>query len=76
MVNFEDLGDSISISSDIEDVPVKQNAVPAPSAGSKFLKKKPSVEEKDDDDSNVNKFLKKPQLSSGSPSPSVQTQQR
>ncbi|KAL4230692.1 hypothetical protein ACF0H5_011068 [Mactra antiquata] len=76
LVNFEDLGDSISISSDIEDSPIKQAAAPTPSSGSKFLKKKPSVEDKGDTPDNVSKFLKKPQLSTGSPSPSVQQQQQ
>lgn len=42
-VNFEDLGESISISSDIEDAPLHAKTPPAPSSGSKFLKKKTAV---------------------------------
>lgn len=93
-VNFEDLGESISISSDIEDANVKSKPEIS-SAGSKFLKKKPDannqavestgsklVKQKAVTDQDVgsgtpgNKFLKKPQVSGGSPSPAVQSQNR
>lgn len=72
-VNFEDIGESLSISSDIEDVVVKP--VPEISSGSKFLKKKPSVEDQNAEPAAVgNKFLKKPQASASSPSPAVKSQ--
>ncbi|XP_053394111.1 serine/arginine repetitive matrix protein 1-like isoform X2 [Mercenaria mercenaria] len=72
-VNFEDLGDSISISSDIEDIPVKPT--PEVASGSKFLKKKPSVGDQNvEPATSGNKFLKKPQVSAGSPSPAVKSQ--
>ena len=59
-VNFEDLGESISISSDIEDAPVQAKTQPTPSAGSKFLKKKPSVSDEAASSSGTgaSKFLK------------------
>ena len=42
-VNFEDLGESISISSDIEDAPLQAKTPMVSSTGSKFLKKKTAV---------------------------------
>ena len=59
-VNFEDLGESISISSDIEDAPIETKVQPATSSGSKFLKKKPAVNDEQADSPGVgaSKFLK------------------
>ncbi|WAR24008.1 CS044-like protein [Mya arenaria] len=73
-VNFEDLGESISISSDIEEV--KPQAVA--SVGSKFLKKKPGQDTTDSSPAGNNntagsKFLKNPQTSAVSPSPAAST---
>lgn len=59
-VNFEDFGESISISSDIEDAPNKTKNQPASTSGSKFLKKKPSVsnEAESSPGAGASKFLK------------------
>ncbi|XP_060601168.1 serine/arginine repetitive matrix protein 1-like [Ruditapes philippinarum] len=73
-VNFEDLGDSISISSDIEDVRVQAKPAPEISSGSKFLKKKPGAVGDENVEPAGNKFLKKPQVSATSPSPAVKSQ--
>ena len=72
-VNFEDIGESISISSDIEDVPVQAKPAPEISSGSKFLKKKSAVGQENVEPAG-NKFLKKPQPSASSPSPAVKSQ--
>ncbi|XP_060594668.1 serine/arginine repetitive matrix protein 2-like isoform X2 [Ruditapes philippinarum] len=73
-VNFEDLGDSISISSDIEDVRIQAKPAPEISSGSKFLKKKPGAVGDENVEPAGNKFLKKPQVSATSPSPAVKSQ--
>ena len=60
-VNFEDLGESISISSDIEDAPLHAKTPPAPSSGSKFLKKKTAVSDEAESSpggEGASKFLK------------------
>ena len=66
-VNFEDLGDSISISSDIEEAKPQVNTA----AGSKFLKKKPGQDGADTGQgrgtAGGSKFLKQPLASSVSP---------
>ena len=42
-VNFEDLGESITISSDVEDAPLQAKTPALSSSGSKFLKKKTAL---------------------------------
>lgn len=75
-VNFEDLGDSISISSDIEDIKYQSKPAVTTSAGSKFLKKKTPTADEDEKDkpAAASKFIKKPQASSTSPAPAPSTQ--
>ena len=59
-MNFEDLDESISISSDIEDAPIVAKPQPATSSGSKFLKKKTEVQDDQTGGAGVgaSKFLK------------------
>ena len=59
-MNFEDLDESISISSDIEDAPIVARPQPATSSGSKFLKKKTEVQDEQTGGAGVgaSKFLK------------------
>lgn len=73
-VNFDDLSESISISSNIDDTGYQAKSEVATSSGSKFLKKKTSLNEYDSTPvPTANKFLKISQPAGGNSIPSAST---